>query len=99
MKDKCIKFRASEPEKKRIEGMAQRSGTTVSEYCRQMCLTGRILAAPKLTLEEIAYFKALKEHNNGLARLSNIIRNKQPGLHVAIAEYLEKSRELYNRFF
>ena len=99
MKDKYIKFRASESEKERIAGMAKRSGTTVSEYCRQQSLMGRILAAPKLTPEEISYFRALKEHNNGLARLANIIRNKQPGLYAAIAEYLGKSRELYNRFF
>jgi len=99
MKNKYIKFRCSEPEKERIEGMTQKSGMVLSEYCRQMCLAGRIFATPKLTPEEIAYFKALKEHNNGLARMANIIRNKQPGLHAAIAEYLGQSRELYNRFF
>lgn len=99
MKNQYIKFRASEPEKERIVGMARRSGTTVSEYCRQICLTGKILAAPKLTPEEISYFKALKEHNNGFARLTNIIRNKFPGLAKSIAEYLEQSKELYNRFF
>jgi hypothetical protein len=99
MKNRYIKFRASELEKERIEGMARRSGTTVSEYCRQICLTGRILAAPKLTPEEISYFRALKEHNNGFARLTNIIRNQLPGLGEAIREYLEQSKELYNRFF
>jgi arsenate reductase-like glutaredoxin family protein len=99
MKNQYIKFRVSEPEKERIEGMAKRSGTTVSEYCRQQSLTGRILAAPKLSSEEISYFRALKEHNNGLARLANIIRNKLPGLANAIAEYLEQSKELYSRFF
>ena len=99
MKSEIIKFRASEPEKERIEGMAQRAGMCLSEYCRQICLTGKILATPKLTPEEITYFKALKEHNNGLARLANIIRNKLPGLGKAISEYLEQSKELYNRFF
>lgn len=99
MKSKIVRFRASAPEKERIEGMARRAGMILSEYCRQMCLTGRILATPKLTPEEISYFKALKEHNSGFARLSNLIRNKQPGLYSAIAEHLENSRELYNRFF
>ena len=99
MKEKFIKFRCAESEKEKIEGMARRSGTTVSEYCRQQSLTGKILASPKLTPEEMSYFRALKEHNSGLARLTNIIRNKQPGLYAAIAEYLNKSRELYNRFF
>lgn len=99
MKNQYIKFRASEPEKERIAGMARRSGTTISEYCRQICLTGRILAAPKLTSEEISYFKALKAHNNGFARLTNIIRNKLPGLAQAVEEYLAQSKDLYNRFF
>ena len=99
MKEKYIKFRCTESEKERIQGVARRSGTTLSEYCRQQSLTGRILATPKLTSEDMSYFRALKEHNNGLARLSNIIRNKQPGLYAATAEYLDKSRELYNRFF
>lgn len=88
-----------ESEKERIEVMADRSGVTLSEYCRQQCLTGRILANPKLTPEEISYFRELKVHNNGFARLSNFIRNKDPQLYAAIAEHLEQSRKLYNRFF
>jgi hypothetical protein len=99
MKNSYIKFRCTESEKERIEGMANRSGVTFSEYCRQQCLTGRILANPKLTPAEIAYFRELKEHNNALSRLANLIRNKDPQLCIAIAGYLEQSRELYNRFF
>ena len=99
MKNSYIKFRCTESEKERIEGMAERSGTTLSEYCRQQCLTGRILANPKLSPTEIAYFRELKEHNNALARLSNYIRNKDPRLFAAIVEFLRQSRGLYNRFF
>ncbi|WP_163270483.1 hypothetical protein [Dysgonomonas sp. 511] len=99
MKSTYIKFRCTESEKERIEGLAERSGVTLSEYCRQQCLTGRILASPKLSPEEISYFQELKEHNNAIARLANLIRNKDPQLVIAIAEYLEQSRQLYNRFF
>lgn len=99
MKNSYIKFRCTESEKERIEGMAERSGVTLSEYCRQQCLTGRILASPKLSPIEISYFRELKEHNNAIARLANLIRNKDPQLVIAIAEYLEQSRQLYNRFF
>ncbi len=99
MKSKTLKFRCSESEKERIEGLAREAGTTTSEYCRQQSLTGRILATRQLSPAEISYFRELKEHNNGLSRLGNIIRNRQPGLVEAIAEHLEKSRELYNRFF
>lgn len=99
MKNRYIKFRCTESEKERIEGLANRSGTTLSEYCRRQCLTGRILANRKLTPEEISYFRGLKEHNNALARLSSYIRNRDPRLLAAIGEFLEQSRELYNRFF
>ncbi|MFV0420537.1 MAG: plasmid mobilization protein [Dysgonomonas sp.] len=99
MKNSYIKFRCTESEKERIEGMAKRSGVTLSEYCRQQCLTGRILANPKLNSTEISYFRELKEHNNALSRLANLIRSKDPQLLIAIAEYLEQSRQLYNRFF
>ena len=99
MKSTYIKFRCTESEKERIDGLAERSGVTLSEYCRQQCLTGRILASPKLSPEEISYFRELKEHNNALSRLANLIRNKDPQLVIAIAEYLEQSQQLYNRFF
>jgi hypothetical protein len=99
MKGKTIKFRCSQSEKERIEGMAREAGTTVSEYCRQQSLTGRILANKTLSPDKIAYFRALKEHNNGLARMGNMIRQRDPDLFRAIAEFLERSRELYNRFF
>jgi hypothetical protein len=79
--------------------MAHEAGTTVSEYCRQQSLTGRILANRVLSPDEIAYFRALKEHNNGLARMGNMIRQRDPNLLRAIEEYLAGSRELYNRFF
>jgi hypothetical protein len=99
MKNSYIKFRCTESEKERIGGMANRSGTTLSEYCRQQSLNGRILANQKLTPVEISYFRELKEHNNALARLSNYIRNKDPQLYNGIVEFLQQSRELYNRFF
>jgi len=61
MKNRYIKFRCTKSEKERIEGMANRSGTTLSEYCRQQCLTGRILASRKLTPAEISYFRELTQ--------------------------------------
>jgi hypothetical protein len=99
MKNSYIKFRCTKSEKGRIEGMADRSGVTLSEYCRQQCLNGRILANPKLSPTEILYFQELKAHNNALARIANLIRNKDPQLIIAVGEYLEQSRQLYNRFF
>ena len=86
MKNNYIKFRCTESEKERIKGLADRSGVALSEYCRQQCLTGRILASPKLSSAEISYFRELKEHNNALARIANLIKNKDPQLVIAIVE-------------
>jgi hypothetical protein len=97
IKNSYIKFRCTK--KERIEGMAERSGVTLSEYCRQQCLIGRILASPKLSPTEISYFRELKEHNNTITRLANLVRNTDPQLVIAIEEYIEQSRQLYNRFF
>jgi hypothetical protein len=79
--------------------MAREAGTTTSEYCRQQSISGRILATRKLSPEEISYFRELKVHNGGFAVLTNLIRKRDPGLTRAIEEHLNKSRELYNRFF
>lgn len=99
MKIKYIKFRCTNNEKERIESMAHNAGVTTSEYCRQQCINGKILATPRLTDTEIMYFKELKEHNNALARISNIIQNRYPNLKKEIEQYLSMSRELYSRFF
>ena len=99
MKSEIVRFRVSESEKERIEGMADRARTTLSEYCRQVCLNGRILATAKLTPEEISYFRELKLHNTGLARMANLVKYRDPQLYAAIGEYLELSRILYSRFF
>jgi hypothetical protein len=99
MKNQYVKFRCSASEKERIEGMAREAGTTTSEYCRQQSIAGQILATRKLSPNKIAYFRELKTHNNGFALLTNLIRQRHPGLTNFIEEYLAKSRELYNRFF
>lgn len=99
MKNKYIRFRCSQSEKERMMIMADTSGVSLSEFCRQQILTGKILANPKLSPTEISYFSELKKHNNAIARLANLVKNKDPKLVLAIAEYLEQSRQLYNRFF
>lgn len=81
-----------------IEGKAKRAGVTVSEYCRHQALSGRILAAPKLTQREVEFFRTLKEHNHGFVRITNLIRDRNPRLTAAIEEHLDSSRELFKYF-
>ena len=94
-----IKFRCSVGEKTIIRRQAAASGKKLSEYCRGQALHGKIYAARRLTLEERQYFISLKDQNLGFARISNLIRNRDPALYRAIEEFLADARTLYNRFF
>ena len=53
MKTSLIKFRCSSAEKQIISALARKAGRTLSEYCREQALHGKILAVPKLTPEEL----------------------------------------------
>lgn len=99
VRDAVLKFRCTESEKKLIRRQAAASGKTLSEYCRGQALHGEIYATRRLTSEERQYFITLKDQNLGLARISNLIRNRDPALCRAVGEFLADARTLYNRFF
>lgn len=94
-----IKFRCSVGEKTIIRRQAAASGKTLSEYCRGQALHGKIYATRRLTPEERQYFITLKDQNLGLARISNLIRNRDPALYRAVGEFLTDASTLYNQFF
>ena len=94
-----LKFRCTEGEKKIIRRQAAASGKNLSEYCRGQALYGKIYAARRLTPEERQYFITLKDQNLGIARISNLIRNRDPALYRAIGEFLAQAKTLYTRFF
>lgn len=94
-----LKFRCTEGEKKIIRRQAAASGKNLSEYCRGQALHGKIYAARRLTPEERQYFITLKDQNLGFARISNLIRNRDPALYHAIGEFLAQAKTLYTRFF
>lgn len=94
-----LKFRCTEGEKKIIRRQAAASGKNLSEYCRGQALYGKIYAARRLTPEERQYFITLKDQILGFARISNLIRNRDPALYRAIGEFLAQAKTLYTRFF
>ena len=94
-----LKFRCTEGEKKIIRRQPAASGKNLSEYCRGQALYGKIYAARRLTPEERQYFITLKDQNLGFARISNLIRNRDPALYRAIGEFLAQAKTLYTRFF
>ena len=83
-----LKFRCTESEKKIIRRQAAASGKNLSEYCRGQALHGKIYAARRLTPEERQYFISLKDFNLGFARISNLIKNRDPALHPLSGSYL-----------
>lgn len=94
-----LKFRCTEGEKKIIRRQAAASGKKLSEYCRGQALHGKIFATRRLTSEERQYFVTLKDQNLGFARISNLVKNRDPELYHAIGEFLGQAKTLYNRFF
>lgn len=99
VRDAVLKFRCTESEKKLIRRQVAASGKTLSEYCRGQALHGKIYATRRLTPEERQYFITLKDQNLGFARISNLVKNRDPELHRAVWAFLAKSKTLYNRFF
>lgn len=94
-----IKFRCLVGEKKMIKQQATACSKTISEYCRGQALHGKVYAPRRLTPEERQYFITLKDQNLGLARIRNLIRNRDPALYRAVWEFLAEAKTLYNRFF
>ena len=87
-----LKFRCTEGEKKIIRRQAAASGTNLSEYCRGQALYGKIYAARRLTPEERQYFITLKDQYLGVARISYLIRYRDPALYRAIGEFLAQAK-------
>ena len=70
-----IVFRVYSLEKKAIELAAQKSGLSVSDYARRVCLSQEIKT--RLTDQEISFYKMLIEYRNNFSRISNLIKQNQ----------------------
>lgn len=69
-----IEFRISEDEKKLIKEQSEKSGLTVSEYCRRAALNKNITQIFSKEQEEL--YKNLIVYHNNFTRISNMIKNK-----------------------
>lgn len=99
MKLSYIKFRCTGEEKITILRKAQRSGHTLSEYCRRQAIEGQVQEVPKLSEQMILYFRYLIHCKNGLARISNFMKNKSPELAEEIRAFLEEFKKAFYMFF
>lgn len=77
--------------------MAEKCGLKISEYCRSQAITGKVNAIPKLTDEEMEYFRLLKIYCANFNRIANLIRNKDPHLVDEIKQLVGKLTILQQR--
>ena len=94
-----IKFRCTPFEKSIIRQKARQTGRSVSEYCRTQSVKGKIISKPKFTEEEKEFFRTLKKHNTYFARITNLIKQKDPTLTIAVYAHLKNMKQLYTKFF
>lgn len=99
MKLSYIKFRCTLEEKMVILKRSQRAGRTMSDFCREQILSGKVHQAPKLTHQEEEYFKNLHVFHTNFARLSNFIKYQDPQLSNEIRKFLGEFRRVTDRFF
>lgn len=97
-KDKEIKLRLSEEDKKEIEKRAKKTGLSMSEYLRRTALNRKINV--RFSDEEIEAWKNLTSISNSLKNLSNIL-NKEHREHLIfeirnINEQIKKELKKFN---
>lgn len=99
MKISYIKFRCTLEEKGAIQKQAVKMRRSLSQYCREQALAGKVFQAPKLTAAEEEYFKNLHIFHSNFVRLSNYIKYKNPELENEIHKFLNEFRRVTDKFF
>lgn len=98
MKTEFIKFRCSAEDKASIETRAKITNKTLSEYCREQALHGKIKQRPALSHTELCYFREVQILNTNFARLSNLVKYQDPALYQEIWDHLRTSKALLHNF-
>ncbi|BCY29413.1 MULTISPECIES: mobilization protein MbpA [Flavobacterium] len=96
MKNVKIEFRCSLFDKKLIKIKAQKSGLTVSDFCRNSALDKTIVE--KLNQEHIEFYKMLIKYHNNFKSIGNLIKNKDPLLHQKVNELADEIRTHLKNF-
>ena len=78
MKKEFVQFRCSIYEKKLLRVKADRSGLSISEYCRRAAFDDRIIE--RLTQEQIEMYKMLTKYEINFKRIGNMYRKRNPKL-------------------
>ncbi len=91
MKKEFVQFRCSIYEKKLLRVKADRSGLSISEYCRRAAFDDRIIE--RLTKEQIEMYKMLTKYESNFKRIGNMYRKRNPKLADEVVQLANEIRK------
>lgn len=95
MKKEFVQFRCSIYEKKLLRVKANKSGLSISEYCRRAAFDDRIIE--RLSEEQIETYKMLVKYQNNFKLIGNMFRKRNPKLADEVVLLANEIRKhLYN---
>tara|TARA_R110002124_G_scaffold156791_1_gene323913 strand:+ start:83 stop:379 length:297 start_codon:yes stop_codon:yes gene_type:complete len=91
MKKEFVQFRCSIYEKKLLRVKADRSGLSISEYCRRAAFDDRIIE--RLTQEQIEMYKMLSRYETNFKLIGNMFRKRNPKLVDEVVQLASEIRK------
>lgn len=91
MKREFVQFRCSIYEKKLLKVKADKSGLSISEYCRRAAFDDRIIE--RLTKEQIEMYKMLTKYELNFKRIGNMFRKRNPKLADEVVQLANEIRK------
>lgn len=91
MKKEFVQFRCSIYEKKLLRVKADKSGLSISEYCRRAAFDDRIIE--RLTQEQIEMYKMLTKYEINFKRIGNMYRKRNPKLADEVVQLASEIRQ------
>lgn len=91
MKQEFVQFRCTIYEKKLLRVKAERSGLSISEYCRRAAFEDRIIE--RFTPEQIEIYKMLTKYEINFKRIGNMYRKRNPKLADEVVQLANEIRQ------
>ena len=91
MKKEFVQFRCSIYEKKLLRVKANKSGLSLSEYCRRAAFNDRIIE--RLSEEQIETYKMLLKYQNNFKLIGNMFKKRNPRLTEEVTQRASEIRQ------
>ena len=98
-KTRILRIRCSEEEQRKIQKRAEQSEKKLSEFSREMLLTGEVIAIPKLEANEQEAVRILQRISHFFTHISNLIKTKDASWVVMTKNLSLVSLEAFKRFY